>query len=206
MEPALLAAARAAVGFMPDDEGLALHEVALEAATVGPLLEIGSYCGKSTIYLGAAARAAGSVVFAVDHHHGSEENQPGWVHHDERLVDPVTGRVDTLGSFRRTIAHAGLEEVVIAVVGSSVTVAAHWETELGLCLIDGGHALDAVTADYLAWRDHVAPGGFLAFHDVFEDPREGGQAPYEVWRRAAAHEDFEPFSTNGSLRSLRRRP
>ena len=73
----------------------------------GPLLEIGTYCGKSAIYLGAAAREEGSVLFTVDHHRGSEENQAGWEHHDERLVDPRTGRMDTLPFFRRTIEDAG---------------------------------------------------------------------------------------------------
>jgi hypothetical protein len=142
MDPSLLAAARSAVGFMPDDEGLALHAAGLAAAAHGPLLEIGTYCGKSAIYLGAAARAGGSVLYTVDHHRGSEENQAGWEHHDERLVDPRTGRMDTLPFFRRTIEEAGLEDVVVAVIGQSPTVAAHWATPLGLVFVDGGHAFD----------------------------------------------------------------
>ena len=204
MEPALLAAARAAIGFMPDDEGLALHEAGLLGARVGPLLEIGTYCGKSAVYLGAAARTAGTVCFTVDHHRGSEENQAGWEHHDTRFVDPRTGRMDTLPWFRRTIEDAGLEDVVVAVIADSPTVARHWTTPLGLCFIDGGHALDVALADYEAWAPKVAPGGVLVFHDVFEDPAEGGQAPFAVWSRAAASGDFTPVSTTGSLRVLRR--
>jgi Methyltransferase domain len=138
----LLEAARAAVGFMPDDEGLALFAAGLDAAAKGPLLEIGTYCGKSAIYLGAAARDGGSVLYTVDHHRGSEENQAGWEHHDERLVDARTGRMDTLPFFRRTMEDAGLEDVVIAVIGHSPTVAAHWATPLGLVFVDGGHAFD----------------------------------------------------------------
>lgn len=203
MDPTLLGHARAAVGFMPDDEGLALHDAGLAAAVVGPLLEVGTYCGKSAVYLGGAARAGGSVLYTVDHHRGSEENQAGWEHHDERLVDARTGRMDTLPFFRRTIEDAGLEDVVIAVVGVSTTVAAHWRTPLGLVFIDGGHAYDVALADYEAWSPSVAPGGTLAFHDVFEDPADGGQAPYEVWQRAVA-DGFEPISTTGSLRVLRR--
>ena len=92
----LLALARATKGFMPDDEGLALHRLARERLPHGPVVEIGTYCGKSAVYLGAAAREVGGVVFTVDHHHGSEENQAGWEHHDPSLVDPSTGRLDTL--------------------------------------------------------------------------------------------------------------
>jgi predicted O-methyltransferase YrrM len=203
MERRLRAVAREAKGFMPDAEGLALHEAGVTAATLGPLLEIGSYCGKSAVYLGAAARAGDSVLFSVDHHHGSEENQAGWEHHDPEVVDPETGRMDTLPFFRRTIARAGLEHVVVGVVGDSATIARHWSTPLGLLFIDGGHALDVVIADYEGWSPHLAPDGLLVFHDVFEDPAEGGQAPYEAWKRAVG-DGFTPASTTGSLRVLRR--
>jgi predicted O-methyltransferase YrrM len=200
----LIEVASAAKGFMPDDEGLALCHAGRDAAAVGPLLEIGSYCGKSAVYLGAAARERGTVLFSIDHHRGSEENQPGWEHHDRELVEADTGRMDTLPFFRRTIERAGLEDTVVAIVGDSPTIAAHWRTPLGLVFIDGGHALDVVLADYDGWSAHVAPGGLLLFHDVFEDPREGGQAPFEVWKRAVASGLFAPVSTTGSLRVLRR--
>jgi MMP 1-O-methyltransferase len=200
----LLEVARAAKGFMPDEEGLALHEAGREAARVGPLLEIGGYCGKSAVYLGTAARAGGSVLFSVDHHRGSEENQAGWEHHDPELVDAATGRMDTMPFFRRTIERAGLEDAVVAVVGDSRAIAAHWRTPLGLVFVDGGHAIDVVRADYEGWSPHVASGGLIAFHDVFEDPRQGGQAPFEVWKRAVASGVFTPVSTTGSLRVLRR--
>jgi predicted O-methyltransferase YrrM len=204
VDEALLRLAHAAIGFMPDDEGLALYEAGLAASGAGPLLEIGTYCGKSAIYLGAAARSGGVVLFTVDHHRGSEENQVGWEHHDQRLVDPRTGRMDTLPWFRRTIEDAGLDDVVIAVVGSSPTVAAYWGQPLGLVFVDGGHAFDVALADYEAWSRHVAPGGLLVFHDVFEDPAAGGQAPFDVWKRAVASGVFTPVSTTGSLRVLRR--
>jgi MMP 1-O-methyltransferase len=204
MDARLVEVARAAKGFMPDDEGIALNAVGRDAGSVGPLLEVGSYCGKSAVYLGAGARAAGTVLFSVDHHRGSEENQAGWEHHDPEVVDPATGRMDTLPFFRRTIERAGLEDAVVAVVGDSPAIAAHWRTPLGLVFVDGGHALDVVLADYEAWSPHVAAGGVLVFHDVFEDPRDGGQAPFEVWKRAVASGMFTPVSTTGSLRVLRR--
>lgn len=204
MDARLLEVARAAKGFMPDDEGLALYAAGRDAASVGPLVEVGSYCGKSAVYLGSAASTGGTLLFSVDHHRGSEENQAGWEHHDRELVDPETGRMDTLPFFRRTIERAGLEDAVVAVVGDSPVIAAHWRTPLGLVFVDGGHALDVVLADYEAWSPHVAADGALVFHDVFEDPRDGGQAPFEVWKRAVASGSFTPVSTTGSLRVLRR--
>jgi predicted O-methyltransferase YrrM len=202
MDPHLLDVARAAKGFMPDDEGLALHAAGVDGGRVGPLLEIGTYCGKSAVYLGAAARTAGTVLFTVDHHRGSEENQAGWDHHDPEVVDPETGRMDTLPFFRRTIASAGLEDVVVAVVGYSIPVARVWHTPLGFLFIDGGHAEAVAMADYAEWSPRVASQGVLAIHDVFEDPADGGQAPYRVWQQAVA-DGFTPVSTTGSLRVLR---
>jgi len=191
---------------MPAGEGLALHVAGLTAAAVGPLLEIGSWCGLSAVYLGDAAEEAGTVLFCVDHHRGSEENQEGWEHHDPALVDPRTGRIDTLPQFRRTIEEAGLERTVMAVVGESTVVAAHWQTRLGMVFIDGGHGREPAHADYEAWAPLVAPGGLLAVHDVFEDSADGGRPPYEIWCRAMESETFEPLDHAGcgSLRILRR--
>ena len=202
MDDRLLEVARATKGFMPDDEGLALYAAGRDAGRLGPLLEVGTYCGKSAVYLGAAAREAGTVLFTVDHHRGSEENQAGWDHHDREVVDPDTGLMDTLPFFRRTILAADLEDVVVGVVGFSVPVARAWRTPLGFLFIDGGHAEDVALADYTHWSPHVMAGGALAIHDVFEDPEAGGQAPFHVWQRAVA-DGFEPVATTGSLRVLR---
>lgn len=204
MDPALRAAAEAARGFMPPEEGLALHDAAVEAVRRhpgAPLLEIGSYCGKSAVYLGAAAAAGGTVLFSVDHHRGSEENQAGWEHHEPDLVDPETGRLDTLPTFRRTIWEAGLEGVVVAVVGESQTVAAHWSRALGLLFIDGGHGHEPAHRDYEMWTPKVAPGGLLAIHDVFPDPADGGRPPYEIYCRSL-EDGFVEVSASGSLRVL----
>jgi MMP 1-O-methyltransferase len=204
ISPDLLALARAARGFMPDDEGLALHRLARERLPHGPALEIGGYCGKSAVYLGAAAQAVGGVVFSVDHHRGSEENQAGWEHHDPPLVDARTGRIDTLPFFRRTIEDAGLEEVVVAVVGHSATVAAQWRTPLALLFIDGGHGEEPAQADYSGWAPWVMNRGLLAIHDVFPDPADGGRPPYDVYLRALASGAFEERPHVGSLRVLER--
>jgi predicted O-methyltransferase YrrM len=205
MPAALLEHARAAKGFMPEDEGLLLFRRALEQLPTGPALEVGTYCGKSAIYLGSAAQQAGGTVFTVDHHRGSEENQAGWEHHDTTVVDPELGLMDTLPTFRRNIARAGLEDQVIAVIGKSLTVARHWQTPLSLLFIDGGHGEEPARNDYEAWVPKVQPGGLLVIHDVFPDPADGGRPPYEqIYLPALASGDFTEVEALGSMRVLRR--
>ncbi|MEU6964199.1 class I SAM-dependent methyltransferase [Streptomyces chrestomyceticus] len=204
-KPEILAAFEAAKGFMPTGEGLALYAAAGEAAALGmPLVEVGTYCGRSTILLADAARAAGVTVVTVDHHRGSEEQQPGWEYHDPAVVDPEVGLMDTLPTFRRTLYAAGLEDHVVALVGRSPQAAALWNTPVGLVFIDGGHTDEHATADYEGWAPHVAPGGLLVIHDVFADPADGGQAPYRVYRRALESGAFTEMSVHGSLHVLRR--
>ncbi|KUL46359.1 hypothetical protein ADL22_10480 [Streptomyces sp. NRRL F-4489] len=203
--PEILAAFEAAKGFMPVDEGLALYAAAAEAAGLGlPLVEIGTYCGRSTLLLAEAARAAGVTAVTVDHHRGSEEQQPGWEYHDPEVVDPVVGRMDTLPAFRRTLHAAGLEDQVIALVGRSPRIAALWQAPAGLVFIDGGHTDEHATADYEGWAPRVADGGLLVIHDVFPDPADGGQAPYRIYRRALDSGAFTEVSAHRSLRVLRR--
>ena len=204
MDPELLKAAEAATGFMPAPEGLALFAAAARYTAKGPVLEVGTYCGKSTIYLAAAAREKGQPVITVDHHHGSEENQPGWEYHDTTLVDPRTGRLDTLPHVRATLAAAGVEEDVIVIVGRSANVARLWRTPLGMLFIDGGHTDVAATTDYESWAPWIAPGGLLAIHDVFPDPADGGQAPYRIYLRATQSGAFTEIPGEGSLRLLER--
>ncbi|HEX4493831.1 MAG TPA: class I SAM-dependent methyltransferase [Acidimicrobiia bacterium] len=205
LDAQLLDVARAAKGFMPDDEGAALHDAALAAARrVGaPLLEVGTYCGKSAVYLGAAAREAGTVLFTVDHHRGSEENQAGWEHHDREVVDSRTGRMDTLPFFRRTMEAAGLEQHVVGVVGHSGPIATVWATPLAFVFVDGGHSEAIAMADYEGWARHLGAGGILAIHDVFERPEDGGRGPFQVWQRAVA-DGLKPVGVTGSLRTLER--
>ena len=204
-------AAQDATGFMPPAEGLALCETAAAYAAFGPVLEVGSYCGKSAIYLAAGVREARArgvrqQVVTVDHHRGSEEHQPGWEYHDPGLVDPATGRIDTLPRLRAALAAAGVEEDVVAIVGRSADVARLWRTPLGMLFIDGGHTDAAAQADYDGWARWVAPGGALAIHDVFPDPADGGQAPFRIYQRALASGVFTEVRRTGSLRVLERSP
>ena len=205
-KPDTLTAFEAAKGFMPLGEGLALYAAAAEAAkTLGlPLLEVGTYCGRSTLLLADAAREAGVTVVTVDHHRGSEEQQPGWEYHDPTTVDPELGLMDTLPAFRRTLHRAGLEDHVLALVGRSPQAARIWGSPLGLVFIDGGHTDEHATNDYEGWAPHLAEGGLLVVHDVFPDPADGGQAPYRVYLRALASGAFTEVSVTDSLRVLRR--
>ncbi len=189
---------------MPPDEGLALYDAAMSAPGGAPFLEVGSYCGKSSVYLGSAAQQRQVLLFAVDHHRGSEENQPGWEWHEPDLVDPELGQLDTLPHFRRTIAQAGLESTVVAVVGDSPALAAVWATPLALLFIDGGHGERPAHADYDGWVPHLMGGGILAIHDVFPDPADGGRPPFEIYEQALQGGGFEELSATGSLRVLRR--
>ncbi len=200
----LFALAQDAIGFMPTAEGIMLHQAARVCLPLGPVLEIGTYCGKSAIYLGAAAREVGGTVFTVDHHRGSEENQPGWEHHDPTLVDPLVGLIDTLPWFRSALTKAGLEREVVAIVGESAIISAWWRTPLSMVFIDGGHATEHATKDYLGWAPWVQAGGVLAIHDVFPDPADGGRPPYDIFVRALAGGQFTEWQEEGSLRLLRR--
>ncbi|WP_285620256.1 class I SAM-dependent methyltransferase [Kineosporia sp. NBRC 101677] len=202
---ALLAAAQAAPGFMPPHEGQALYRAALAASAEGPLLEVGSWMGKSALYLAAAARQRGTQVVTVDHHRGSEEHQPGWEYHDSGLLDGL-GRIDTLPAFRRTIAEADAEDVVVAVVARGETLAAIWSTPLAFLFIDGSHTDESAQRDLAAWAPHLAPNGTLAIHDVFPDPDDGGQAPYRMYQAALATGAYEELEGTHSLRLLRRKP
>ncbi len=191
-------------GFLAPEEGAALYSRAREVAAQGPCLEIGSYCGKSTVYLGTACQEAGAVLYALDHHRGSEEHQPGEEYHDGELYDQESGCMDSFAEFRRTLQRARLEETVIPLVASSSLVARHWTTPLMLVFIDGGHSWEAAHGDYRGWARHIAPGGLLAIHDIFFNPAEGGQAPHRIWRLAQESGLFAPCGLVGTLGFLRR--
>lgn len=191
-------------GFLEPEEGRRLYALALEVAHMGPCLEIGSYCGKSALYLGSACRERKATLYAIDHHRGSEEQQPGEYYFDPDLFNPFLFRVDTFGHFRQTLQRAGLEEVVVPLVASSAAAANGWGTPLSLVFIDGGHAYDTVLTDYERWYPHILAGGYLLFHDIYPNPADGGQAPYEVYQKAVDSGRYKEKSMTGSLGVLQR--
>jgi len=202
----LINLARSVKGFMPDNEGLALYSAARDIGREHPRgtwLEVGAWCGKSAVYLGAAAEESQSVLYSLDHHHGSEENQSGWEHFDESLIDPFDQRLNTLPFWQRTVAMAKLESTVIGLVGPSLLVAEHFQQPLDFLFIDGGHGHDVAWADYHAWTPKVTAGGLLAIHDVFENPADGGRPPYEIYCACLESGRFIDVLAEGSLRVLR---
>jgi predicted O-methyltransferase YrrM len=192
-------------GFLDEEEGRCLYEITLEASRLGPCLEIGSYCGKSTIYIGTACKTNNGILFAVDHHRGSEEQLPGQAYFDPALFDPEIGRVDTFRQFRKAIEKAGLEDTVVAIVSRSDVAARKWATPLSMVFIDGGHTAEAALADYACWAPHIIPGGYLLIHDIFEDPAEGGQAPREIYHLARSSAQFDPLPRIKTLGILQRK-
>lgn len=191
-------------GFLANDEAQALHETALEHAGKAPALEIGSYCGKSTIYLGKACQAAGGILYALDHHRGSEEHQRGEQYHDPDLFDAELKVMDSFREFRKNIHAAGLDNTVVPIVASSELASRAWATPLSMVFIDGGHSLQAAMTDYRCWATHVIPGGVLAIHDIFPNPQDGGQAPLTIYNLALASGLFEPLPMVNTLGMLRR--
>ena len=205
MNAELLAVAEAAKGFLDAAEGLRLYELARDHARLGPILEIGSYCGKSSVYLGAGARQSNGHLVCLDHHRGSEEHQRGEEYHDAELFDSTAAQLDTLPALRQTIRNANLEDTAVLMVTSSATAASLWSTPLAMVFIDGGHSHEAAHADYEAWSPKIVAGGILAIHDLFPDPNEGGQAPIEIYRRALDSGNFEELPTTKTLGALRRK-
>jgi predicted O-methyltransferase YrrM len=191
-------------GFLDADEGRCLYEIALEAGHLGPCLEIGSYCGKSTLYLGTACKQSNGILFSIDHHRGSEEQQPGEEYFDPDLYDPQAGGVDTFREFKATIERGGLEDTVVPIVSRSEVAARRWATPLGLVFIDGGHSLEAAGTDYNAWAGHILAGGFLLIHDIFTDLSQGGQAPHHIYNLALESGLFQKVKMVKTLGVLQR--
>lgn len=191
-------------GFLSAEEGEALFTNALSVSSIGPILEIGSYCGKSTVYLGLACKNTDNTLYAVDHHAGSEEHQPGEMFHDPELYDASARQMDSFRAFRRTLRLADIGDSVVPLVAPSALSARHWNTPLGMIFIDGGHSLDAALTDYRGWTGHLRQGGILAIHDLFPNPADGGQAPYTIYKLALASGLFDELPQVGTLGLLRR--
>ena len=189
-------------GFIDHNEGICLYNYALNSSKKGPILEIGSYCGKSTIYLATAAKEYNGCVYSVDHHTGSEENQVGWEYHDIELFDEETGRINSFPEFMRNLRKANLLDTVVPIVSDSSLVSRYWKIPLSMVFIDGGHTMEAAFNDFNNWKDKIIKGGILAIHDVFPNPDDGGRPPYEIYRKALSEENFKEVEVVKSLRVL----
>jgi predicted O-methyltransferase YrrM len=192
-------------GFLAEDEGRALYDIALTAANLGPCLEIGSFCGKSAVYIGAACQEKGVTLFTIDHHRGSEEQQPGQLYFDPDIYDAKNAEINSLPLLRNTLRTAGLEDTVAPLVTWSKVAVKNWATPLGLVFIDGGHSYESALSDYQCWSRCLLPGGFLIFHDIYLDVAKGGQAPRQVYEKALQSGDFDQLPMVNTLGILRKR-
>ena len=191
-------------GFLHPDEGAVLYACACDIAQKGLCVEIGSYCGKSTVYLGTACKKMGSRLIAVDHHYGSEENQPGEAYCDLDLVDTEMGGMSSLTYFRKTMREADLEKIVIPILAPSALAASIIHQPIALLFIDGGHSMQATFDDYRLWSGKLMVGGMMAIHDVFPNPDDGGRPPYEIYKMAMSSGLFKEIHAVKSLRVLQR--
>jgi len=193
-------------GFIDDDEAARLHDVTKAASIKGPVLEIGSYCGKSAYIIGNACKKNNSILFTIDHHQGSEEQQPGEEYFDPDLYDDKTGAINTFPFLRNTLQKAALEEAVVPIVTSSAIAGKMWQTPIAMLFIDGGHSFKAALNDYMTWSPHLLAGGYLVIHDIFLDPSKGGQAPRQVYEKAVESGGYEVLEMTKTLGVLKRKP
>ena len=191
-------------GFLDPQEGEALYSYAKEFTKIGSALEIGSYCGKSAVYIGSAVKENNQKLFSVDHHKGSEEQQPGEEFFDPDLVDASGNGIDTLPHFLETIRSSGLENFVIPIIASSKEAHEDIKIDFNMVFIDGGHSEEAAQIDYSLWSKRLHPGGLLAIHDVFPNPKDGGRPPYNIHMKALESGSFQAIELIKSLSLLKK--
>ena len=187
-------------GFMPKHEGIALTKWSEKFSSIGPIMEIGSYCGKSAIYLSKGAILNDQLVYTIDHHFGSEEHQIKEEYFDSEIFDYKNQRVNTLPLLIKNINKIQVKYIV-PIVSNSVDIASKWNAKLGMVFIDGGHSFKAANNDYVSWSTKIKKNGALVIHDIFENPDEGGQAPFEIFQKALKN-NFEVYERVDTLACL----
>ena len=191
-------------GFLDPKEGEALYNFAKQYTLNGSCLEIGSYCGKSAVYLGKAVKENDQKLYSIDHHKGSEEQQPGEEYFDPDLRNRDGDGIDTLPFFLETIEKSDLEGFVIPIVSTSEEAYEDLNINFDMVFIDGGHSEKAAQKDYDLWTQRINAGGLLAIHDVFPNPEDGGRPPYNIYIRALESGEFEELEIVQSLRLLKK--
>ena len=189
-------------GFLEKQEAESLYQFAKKYSSLGPCLEIGSYCGKSAVYLGAAVKENNQILYSIDHHKGSEEQQPGQEFFDPDLLDETGKGINTLPFFLETLDKADLCDYVVPIVSTSVEASEVWSEPLAMVFIDGGHSDQAANDDYDVWHPHIMQGGLLAIHDVFPNPEDGGRPPFNIYTKAKESGLFKEVDMINSLALL----
>tara|TARA_B000000565_G_scaffold83459_1_gene60913 strand:+ start:4136 stop:4729 length:594 start_codon:yes stop_codon:yes gene_type:complete len=192
-------------GFLSDKEAKKLQELFLNVHHLGSVLEIGTYCGKSTLNFALIAKKIGGLIYTVDHHTGSEEHQLGEEYHDEDLYDKRLKKFNTLPEFLKNLRSSNLNNFIIPIISKSSDASETFSELISLLFIDGGHSLEAALSDYNSWKDKICSGGLLVIHDVFPNPKDGGRPPFEIYSKAQKSKQFEDlgiYETLGILKKI----
>ena len=192
-------------GFLNDKEAKKLQELFLNVHHLGSVLEIGTYCGKSTLNFALIAKKIGGLIYTVDHHTGSEEHQLGEEYHDDDLYDKRLKKFNTLPEFLKNLRSSNLDNFIIPIISKSSDASETFSELISLLFIDGGHSLEAALSDYNSWKDKICSGGLLVIHDVFPNPKDGGRPPFEIYSKAQKSKQFEDlgiYETLGILKKI----
>jgi len=192
-------------GFLSDKEAKKLQELFLNVHHLGAVLEIGTYCGKSTLNFAHVAKKINGLVFTVDHHTGSEEHQLGEEYHDEDLFDKRLNKFNTLPEFLKNIRSSNLGQFIIPLINKSSEASETFSELISMLFIDGGHSSEAAFSDYNSWKDKISSGGLLVIHDVFPNPKDGGRPPFEIYSAAQKSKEFDDlgiYETLGILKKI----
>ena len=140
-------------GWLDPAESRLLFRLARDADPAGSIVEIGSWQGRSTIWLAAGAKnGRGARVAAVDPHRGT------YLREGDESTEPV---------LRRNLERAGVADRVDVLVATSEQAASTWRGPVSLLWIDGDHEYESARRDLLCWERHLLPNAVVAFHDTF---------------------------------------
>jgi len=141
-------------GYLTDKEGELLYSLAKNCKGKGVIVEIGSYKGKSTIWLSRGSKAGNKIkVYAIDPHRGSPE-----------LREKIQGKIWSYEEFKNNIEKAKVSDIIIPIITTSEEAAKYFEEPVELIFIDGNHSYDHIRLDFKLWFPKVVDCGFMAFH------------------------------------------
>jgi MMP 1-O-methyltransferase len=184
-------------GWLRREEGELLYRLSAEACLYSRVVELGSYCGRSSIVLAASLAGRSQLPLAcVDTFRGSCEHQPGGRYFDPDML--VGGVVNTYPAFVRSLKAAELWDHVEAMQLSTREAATKFTDPVGLLFMDADHEYTAVCEDLRFWLSRVVSNGYIVLHDVGE---------WSGPTRAAAdllEAGFKRFAQAGTALALRK--
>lgn len=146
-------------GWLSEEQGKWLFEMAKKNVPSGNIVEIGSAFGRSAVCLAWGAQLSkNGKVFSVDPHTGGKGFR-------EQLGEAAED-FSSLQGFRRNIRRFHLQEWIVPWVIKSDEGALRWNNgKIRLLFIDAWHTYNAVRQDILHWIPRVAAGGIIAIDD-----------------------------------------